>query len=72
MHERWILEMHHPGGGRNSLITTDDFNEFSDVERKMKQNREMAFVVKPPAAPLPGELRMLDELRTAGLKIERL
>ena len=72
MHRRWILEMHHPGGGANSLITTDDFYEFADVERKMKQNREMAFVVKPPAAPLPGELRMLDELRTAGLKIERL
>ena len=72
MHRRWILEMHHPGGGRNSLITTDDFNEFSDVERKMKQNREMEFVVKPPAAPLPAELRMLEKLRTAGLKIERL
>jgi hypothetical protein len=72
MHERWILEMHYPGGGGNSLITTDDFDEFADVERKIKQNREMVFVVKPPATPLPEELRMLDKLRTAGLKIARL
>jgi hypothetical protein len=37
----------------------------------MKQNREMAFVVKPPAAALAEELRMLDDLKNSGLKIER-
>jgi hypothetical protein len=72
MHERWILEMHHPGDGGDSLITTDEFDDFAEVERKIKQNGEMTFVVKPPAAPLPGELRMLDNLRNSGLKIERL
>ena len=63
--------MHHPGEGRDSLITTDAFDDFAAVELKIKQNREMVFVVKPPAAPLPGELRMLDDLRSSGLKIER-
>ena len=71
MRTQWILEMHHPGGRKDSLITTDEFDDFADVERKIKQNREMVFVVKPPAAPLPGELRMLDDLRNSGLKIER-
>jgi hypothetical protein len=31
----------------------------------------MVFVVKPPAAPLLGELRMLDDLKNSGLKIEQ-
>ena len=71
MQEQWILEMHHPGEGRDSLITTNAFDDFAAVELKIKQNREMVFVVKPPAAPLPGELRMLDDLRNSGLTIER-
>jgi hypothetical protein len=71
MQTQWFLEMHYPGGGKDSLITTDEFDDFAEVERKIKQNREMVFVVKPPAAPLPGELRLLDDLRNSGLKIER-
>jgi hypothetical protein len=71
MQKQWTLEMHHPGNRRDSLITTDRFDEFSEVERKIKQNREMIFVVKPPVAPLAGELRMLDDLKNSGLKIER-
>jgi hypothetical protein len=71
MHTQWILEMRHPGDGGDSLITTDEFDDFAAVERKIKQNREMVFVVKPPAAPLPGELLMLYDLRNSGLKIER-
>ncbi len=71
MQQQWILEMHHPGDGGDSLITTDKFNDFAAVESKIKQHREMVFVVKPPAAPLPGELRMLDDLKNSGLKIER-
>jgi hypothetical protein len=72
MNAQWILEMHHPGESGDSLITTDKFDDFAEVERKIKENREMVFVVKPSGAPLPGELRMLDELRNSGLKIERL
>jgi hypothetical protein len=71
MRKQWTLEMHHPGDAGDSLITTDRFDEFSEVERKIKQNREMVFVVKPPASPLAGELRALDDLKTSGLKIER-
>jgi len=71
MQQQWILEMHHPGENGDSLITTSKFDEFAEVERKIKQNREMVFVVKPPAGPLPGELRMLDDLRNSGLKIRR-
>ena len=63
--------MHHPGDAGDSLIATDRFDEFSEVERKIKQNREMVFVVEPPASPLAGELRMLDDLKKSGSKIER-
>ena len=71
MQKQWTLEMHYPGDCNDSLITTDSFDNFSEVERKMKQNREMVFVVKPPAAPLTEDLRLLDDLKTSGLKIER-
>jgi hypothetical protein len=71
MQKQWKLEMHYPGGGQDSLIATDSFDDFAEVERKIKQNREMVFVVKPPAAPLTEDLRMLDDLRKSGLKIER-
>jgi hypothetical protein len=71
MQKQWTLEMHYPGDDKDSLITTDSFDDFSEVERKIKQNREMVFVVKPPAAPLTEDLRLLDELRQSGLKIER-
>ena len=71
MQKQWTLEMHYPGNCEDSLITTDRFDDFAEVERKIKQNREMVFVVKPPAAPLAGELQMLDELKNSGLKIER-
>ena len=63
--------MHYPGDGSNSLIGTRNFDNFAGVERKMKQNREMVFVVKPPADALTGDLQMLDELKMSGLKIER-
>jgi hypothetical protein len=71
MQSQWTLEMHYPGGGQDSLITTDSFDDFAEVERKIKQNREMLFVVKPPAAPLTEDLRMLDDLKRSGLKIEQ-
>jgi hypothetical protein len=71
MQKQWTLEMHYSGDGRDSLITTDNFDDFADVERKIKQNREMVFVVKPPAVPLAEDLQMLDDLRKSGLKIER-
>jgi hypothetical protein len=71
MQKQWTVEMHYPGNREDSLITTDRFDDFAEVERKIKQNREMVFVVKPPAAPLAGELQMLDDLRKSGLKIER-
>ena len=66
MQKQWTLEMHYPGDGKDSLITTDNFDDFAE-----KQNREMVFVVKPPAAPLMEDLQMLDDLKRSGLKIER-
>jgi hypothetical protein len=71
MRKQWTLEMHYPSNGKDSLITTDNFNDFAEVEQKMKQNREMVFVVKPPADPLTEDLQMLDDLKRSGLKIER-
>jgi hypothetical protein len=56
MQKRWTLEMYDPGGGRDSPITTDRFDDFAD-------NREMVFVVKPLAAPLTEYLRMPDDLK---------
>jgi hypothetical protein len=70
MQKQWTLEMHYPGDGKDSLISRDSFDDFAAVERKMKLNREMVFVVKPPAAPLTEDLRMLDDLKKSGLKIE--
>jgi len=70
MRTRWILEMQYPEGGQDSLLTTDRFKDFSDVERKVKQNREMIFVVTTPSAPLPEDMLMLDVLKRSGLKIE--
>ena len=72
MQKQWTLEMHYPRDGKDSLITTDNFDDFAEVERKMKQNREMVFVVKPPDAPLTEGLRLIDDLKKSGLKIERL
>ena len=71
MQTQWKLEMHYPGGGRDSLIATDSFDDFAEVERKIKQNRAMIFVVKPPTAPSSKDLQMLDDLKKSGLKIER-
>jgi hypothetical protein len=71
MQKQWTLEMHHTGDAGDSVITTDIFDDFSEVERKIKQNREMVFVVKPPASPLAGEMRILDNLKQSGLRIER-
>ena len=72
MQKQWTLEMHYPGDGKDSLISTDNFDDFADVERKIKQNREMAFVVKPPDSPLTEDLRLLNDLKKSGLKIGRL
>ena len=52
MQKQWILEMHYPGDAEDSLITTNRFDKFSEVERKIKQNREMVFVVEPLVSPL--------------------
>ena len=71
MQKQWTLEMHYPGDGKDSLITTDNFDDFADVERKIKQNREMVFVVVPPGAALEEDLRLLDDLKRSGLKIEQ-
>jgi hypothetical protein len=71
MQKQWTLEMHYPGDGKDSLITTDRFDDFAEVERKMKLNREMIFFVKPPTDPLAEDLRLLDHLEASGLKIER-
>jgi len=40
MQKQWTLEMHYPSDGKDSLITTVNFDDFAEVERKMKQNRE--------------------------------
>jgi hypothetical protein len=69
MQKQWTLEMHYAGDGKDSLITTDNFDDFADVERKIKQNREMVFVVVPPDAALEEDLRLLDDLKKSGLKI---
>ena len=53
------------------LITTDGFDDFAEAEGKIKQNSETAFVVKLLAASLAGELRMLNDLKKSGSKIER-
>jgi hypothetical protein len=47
--------MHYSGDGKDSLITTDNFDDFAAVEQKIKQNREMVFGVKPPDAPRRSE-----------------
>lgn len=70
MRAKWILEMHYSGDGKDSLITTDNFDDFADVERKINQNREMQFVVKPPATSSARELQILDDMKNSGLKIE--
>ena len=71
MQKQWTLEMHYPGDGKDSPVTTDKFEDFAEVERKMKLNREMIFVVKPPADPSMEDLQMLDDLKRSGLKIGR-
>jgi hypothetical protein len=71
MQKQWTLEMHYPGDRRDSLITTDRFEDFAEVERKMKQNREMVFIVEPPVAASTEDLRLLDNLEASGLKIKR-
>jgi hypothetical protein len=70
MSTKWHLEMHHPGNPEHSLITTDNFEFFSDVQEKMKQNREMVFFVQPPVSAQSGDLSVLDEMRSLGLKIK--
>jgi len=70
MKDQWTLEMHYPGNGVDSLLTTNNFDAFAGVKRKIKLNREMVFVVKPPVAPLAEDLQMLDDLKSSGLKIE--
>ena len=65
----WSLEMHHPDTRALSLITTDKFNNLSEVEEKIKQNREMRFVVQPPERTSLEELSMLDKLRSTGIRV---
>jgi hypothetical protein len=69
MQKQRTPEVHYPGDGQDSLIATDCFVDFAGVERK--QNRKMVFAVEPPTAPLTEALRMLDDLKKSGLKIER-
>jgi len=64
--------MHYPNDGEGSLVSSDSFDNFSEMELKIKQNREMVFVIRMPTTPLAGDLRALDELEESGSKIERL
>ena len=47
--------MHYPNDGEGSLISSDSFDDFAEVELKIKQNREMVFVIGMPTAPLAGD-----------------
>ena len=53
-------------------VVGDSFDDFSEVELKIKQNREMVFVVRMPTAPLTGDLLALDDLEKSESKIKRL
>ena len=72
MRKQWKLEMHYPNDGEGSLISSDNFDDFAEVELKIKQNREMVFVVRMPTTPSPGDLLALGDLEKSGLKIKRL
>ena len=72
MRKQWTLEMHYPSNGEGSLISSDSFDDFAEVELKIKQNREMVFVVRMPTTPSSGDLLALDDLERSGLKIKRL
>jgi hypothetical protein len=72
MRKQWTLEMHYPNNGEGSLISSDSFDNFAEVELKIKQNREMVFVIRMPTAPLAGDLLALDDLEKSGSKIKRL
>jgi hypothetical protein len=72
MRKQWTLEMHYPDNGEGSLISSDSFDDFAEVELKIKQNREMVFVIRMPTAPLAGDLLALDDLEKSGSKIKRL
>ncbi|MDR3484298.1 MAG: hypothetical protein P4M05_05230 [Bradyrhizobium sp.] len=37
MQKLWKLEMHYLGGGQDSLIATDSFDDFAEIELKIKQ-----------------------------------
>jgi hypothetical protein len=71
MRKQWTLEMHYPNDGEGSLISSDGFDDFAEVELKIKQNREMVFVITMPTAPLAGDLLALDNLEKSGSKIKR-
>ena len=64
--------MHYPNDGEESLISRDSFDNFAEVELKIKQSREMVFVIRTPTAPLAGDLRALDDLEKSASKIKRL
>ena len=72
MRKRWTLEMHYPNDGEGSLISSESFDNFAEVELKIKQNREMVFVIRMPTTPSPSDLLALDDLENSGLKIKRL
>lgn len=72
MQKTWILEMHHPDDGDDSLISRDSFDDFAEVELKIKQNREMVFAIRAPKIPRARDLLALDELEKSGLKIRHL
>jgi hypothetical protein len=72
MQKQWILEMHHPGDDEASLISSESFDSFSEVELKIKQNREMVFVIRMPTTPSPGDMLALADLEKSGSKIKRL
>ena len=72
MGKQWILEMHYPNDGEGSLISSESFDNFAEVELKVKQNREMVFAIRMPTAPLAGDLQALDDLENSGSKIKRL
>jgi hypothetical protein len=71
MPKQWTLEMHYPNDAEGSPISSDSFDDFAEVELKIKQNREMVFVIRMPTAPL-ADLLALDDLEKSGSKIKRL
>jgi len=66
MQKQWKLEMHYPGGGEDSLITTDSFDDFAEVERKIKPGN--GFCRQTTGCSLDG--RLANARRSEKIRIE--